>query len=71
MPEHVNAMTGPIISWMCTIYSTHSRYVRVWVHKTVRTPLENFLVEPAFSGSSTFTGHPLELVIITTALCKT
>ena len=27
---------------MCTIYSTHSPYVRVWTHQSVHTPLDHF-----------------------------
>ena len=30
------------ILWTCTIYSTHSPYVRVWAHQLVRTPLGHF-----------------------------
>ena len=50
-----NDMMGPIFSfrfiygavltgklWTCTIYSTHSPYVRVWAHQLVRTPLGHF-----------------------------
>ena len=33
-------LTGKLCT--CTIYSTHSQYVRVWAHQLVRTPLGHF-----------------------------
>ena len=83
MQEHANIMTGPIISVYFSYGTILMRNLDVY-HILYTQPIREygltrqfahswtpFLIGRAFSGSSTFARYPLELVTVTTTLCKT